>query len=82
MSKGLAVLLTIHDGVLRETVCLQLVIAQTHQERANTCVWLEEEDDFWVVKVDRLLTIFHKLVDRYDGLIEKSIIRIVPERHV
>jgi len=28
VKKGIAVLLTVKDGVLRETICLQLVIAQ------------------------------------------------------
>jgi hypothetical protein len=64
--------LTIHDRVLRETFCPQLVIAQTHQEKADARVWLEAEDDFWGAKVGRLLSIFHKLADGYDGLTEKS----------
>jgi hypothetical protein len=36
VKKGMAVLLTVHDGLLRETVCPQLLIAQAHQGRANT----------------------------------------------
>jgi hypothetical protein len=72
VKKGIAVLLTVHDNILRETVCPQLVIAQPHQERAITRAWLEVEDDFLGLKIDRLLTIFQKLADGYDGLTEKS----------
>jgi hypothetical protein len=82
VKKGIAVLLTVHDGVLRETVCPQLVIAQTHQGRAGTRAWLEEEVDFLGIKVDRLLTVFHVLADGYDGLTGKSNVRMVPERYV
>jgi hypothetical protein len=72
VKKGVAVLLTVHNGVLRETVCPQLVIARTGQERADTRAWLEGEVDFWGIKVDRLLSVFHKLADGYDGLRGKS----------
>ncbi|KAH7074970.1 hypothetical protein BKA63DRAFT_514099 [Paraphoma chrysanthemicola] len=79
---GIAVLSTIHDGVLRELVCPQLVIARTHQDRADTRAWLLEEVDFWGIKVNRLLAVFHKLADGYDGLTEKSNVATVPGRYV
>jgi hypothetical protein len=82
VKKGIAVLLTTQDGVLRETVCPQLVIAQTHQERADTRAWLEEEVDLWGMKVQRLLTLFYKLADGYDGLTGKSDVGTVLERYV
>jgi hypothetical protein len=72
VKKGIAVLLTVHDGMLGKTVYPQLVIANTHQERADTRAWLEGEDDFWGIRVNRLLTVFHKLADGYDGLIGKT----------
>jgi hypothetical protein len=82
VKKGIAVLLTVQDGVLRETVCPQLVIAQTHRKRADTRAWLKEEVDFGGMKLDRLLTLFNKLADGYDGLIRKSSVRAALERCV
>jgi hypothetical protein len=68
VKKGIAVLLTVHNGMLGKTVYPQLVIANTHQKRADTRAWLEGEDEFWGIRVNRLLTVFHKLADGYDGL--------------
>jgi hypothetical protein len=82
VKKGIAVLLTVQDGVLRETVCLQLVIAQTYRKRADIRAWLKEEVDFGGMKLNRLLTLFHKLANRYDGLIGKSNLRAALERCV
>jgi hypothetical protein len=82
IKKGITVLLNVHDGVLREIVCPRLVIAETHQERVATRAWLEEEVDFWGLKVNRLLTVFHELADGYDGVTGKSNVRAVPEWYV
>ena len=68
-------LLTVHDGTLGKTVYPQLVIASTHQERADIRTWLEGEDDFWGIRVNRLLTMFHKLADGYDALTGKPHVR-------
>ena len=75
VKKGIAVLLTVHDGTLGKTVYPQLVIASTHQERADIRTWLEGEDDFWGIRVNRLLTMFHKLADGYDALTGKPHVR-------
>lgn len=47
IKKGIAVLLTVHSGVLREIICPQLVITETHQGRVDTRAWLEQEVEFW-----------------------------------
>lgn len=47
VKKGIAVLLTVHSGVLGEIICPQLVIAETHQGRVATRAWLEQEVEFW-----------------------------------
>jgi hypothetical protein len=75
VKKGIAVLLTVHDGMLGKIVYPQLVIANAHQERADNRAWLEGEDDFWGIQVNRLLTVFHKLADGYDGLTGKTHVR-------
>jgi hypothetical protein len=82
VKKGIAVLLTVRDRVLRETICPQLVIAQTPRKRADIRAWLEEEVDFWGMKVNRLLYLFHKLADGYDGLTGKCSVRAASERCV
>jgi hypothetical protein len=82
VKKGIAVLLTVQDGVLRETICPQLVIAQTPRKRADIRAWLEEEVDFWGMKVNRLLSLLHKLADEYDGLTGKSNVRAASKRCV
>jgi hypothetical protein len=79
VKKGIAVLLTIHSGVLRETIYPQLVIAETHQGRVDTRACLEQEVEFWGIRVDKLLTVFHDLADGYDGLTGKSNVRAVTE---
>jgi hypothetical protein len=79
IKNGIAVLSTVHNGVLRETVCPRLGIAQTYQERVDTCARLEEEVDFWGLKVNRLLNVFHKLAHGYDGVTGKSNVRVVPK---
>jgi hypothetical protein len=65
--------------VLRESICPQLVIAETHQGRVDTRAWLEQKVEFWGIKVNKPLTIFHSLADGYDGLTGKSNVRAVPE---
>jgi hypothetical protein len=82
VKKSIAVLLTMQDEVLRETICPQLVIAQTHRKRADIRAWLEEEVDFWGIKVNRLLSLFYKLADGHDGLTGTSNVRTAPERCV
>lgn len=47
VKKGIAVLLTVHSGVLGEIICPQLVIAETHQGRVATRAWLEQEVELW-----------------------------------
>jgi hypothetical protein len=82
VKKGIAVLLTVQDGVLRETVCLEPVIAQTYRKRADIRASLKEEVNFGVVKLNRLLTLFHKLVDEHNALIGNSNVRAALERCV
>jgi hypothetical protein len=82
VKKGIAVLLTVQDGVLRETICPQLVIAQTPRKRADIRAWLKEEVDFGVMKLNRLLTLFHKLADGHNALIGKSNVRAALQRCV
>jgi hypothetical protein len=79
IKKGIAVLLTVHSGLLRGISCPQLVIAETYQGRVDTRSWLEQEVEFWGIRVNKLLTILQDLADGCDGLTGKSNVRAVPE---
>ena len=78
IKNGIAVLLTVHDGVLRKTIFPHLERAKTKQERAETRAWFEEEVTFWGSKANRLLEVFHRLADAYDGVTGKDNTRPVP----
>lgn len=71
MRNGIAVILVVQDSVLREILFPIICVEQPNIRSKRICKWMGEQVDFWVIKVPRLVLIFQKPADGYDGITRK-----------